>query len=166
MLAAHIWKEESIRVETEEEERERRTKRTGSKTTEGEEENKTESEETEAARKTWETRQATKNRGNKTLEEMGFNEKAESSSSGGRIRRRERCQQDNETYEHPKEKDSKKPKTRHIKDKTETKREKREQNKHRRKELREKLEGQIREWSQGEPEGDEITEMQEKFGIK
>ena len=112
MLAAYIWKEESFRVEMEEEEKERRTKKTKTKTTEAEEEDKTESEETEATRKTWEVRQTTKNMENETLEGMGFNEKAESSSRGGRIRRTEQYQQSNETHEYPKEQDSEKPKNR------------------------------------------------------
>jgi hypothetical protein len=45
----------------------------------------------------------------KTLEGMGFNEKAESSSRGERIRKREPYQKDSETYEYSKEKDGKIP---------------------------------------------------------
>ena len=107
MLAAYIWKEELFRVEMEEEEKGRRTKMTKTKTTETEEENKTESGEMEATRETWEARQTTRNMKDKTLEGMGFNERAESSSRGGQIRRREQYQQSNEMHEYPKEKSSK-----------------------------------------------------------
>ena len=71
----------------------------------------------------------------KTLEGMGFNEKAESSSRGERIQKREQYQKDSETYEYPKEKDGGNPRIGHV------------SNKRKRKELKEKLEGQIREWS-------------------
>ena len=93
---------------------------------------------------------------------MGFNKKAESSSRGGRIRQREQYQQGSEKYEYPKEKDSKKPKTGHVRDKTETEREVRERKRRKKNELRARLEGQIREWSQGESERDEITENARK----
>ena len=65
-------------------------------------------------------------------------------------------------YEYLKEKDSKKSKTGHVNDKTETGREIRERNKRKENELSTRLEGQIREWSQGEPESDEITESARK----
>ena len=71
-------------------------------------------EDAEAARKTWETRQVSKNMGDEALEGMRFNGTAESSSRGERIRKREQYQKDNETYEYPKEKGSKNPKTRHV----------------------------------------------------
>ena len=61
MLAAYIWKEESFRVEMEEEEKGRRTKLTKAKAIKTEEENKTESGEMEATRETWEARQTIRN---------------------------------------------------------------------------------------------------------
>ena len=150
LLAAHIWKEESFRVEMDEEEKGRRTKKTKDETTEMEEENKTEFREIEATRETWEARQIVRNMEDKTLEGMGFNEKAESSSRGERIRKREQYQRDSETYEYSKEKDGKNPRIGHV------------SNKRKRKELKEKLEGQIREWSRGEKGKDEITTNAEK----
>ena len=104
----------------------------------------------EATQTTWETRQASKNAGRETLEEMGFNGRAESSSRGECIRKREQYQKDNETYKYPREKVSKNPKTQHV------------SNKQNRRELKEKLEGQIQEWSRGEIEKDEITTNAEK----
>ena len=71
-------------------------------------------------------------------------------------------QKSNETYEYPKEKDSKNPKTQHIKEGTQTERRLRKGSKRRRKELKEKLEDQIREWSQGGTKKDEITENAKK----
>ena len=100
--------------------REKRTKQTKTETTEIEEENEKGQEEAEAARTTWEIRQARKNAGKAALEEMGFNWGAESSSRGERIRKREQYQSSNETYEYPKENDSKNPKIQHIKEGTET----------------------------------------------
>ena len=117
MLATYIWKEESTRIaedNEEERQRERRTKLTGTETTKIGEESEKEREEEEATQTTWETRQASKNAGKETLEEMGFNGRAEPSSRGERIRKREQYQKDNETYEYPKEKGSKNPKTRHV----------------------------------------------------
>ena len=57
----------------------------------------------EAPRETWEARQTIRNMEDKTLEGMGFNEKAESSSRGERIRKREQYQKDSETYEYSRE---------------------------------------------------------------
>ena len=173
MLAAYIWKEESTRIEEEEEEeeeeekqKERRTKRTGTETTEVEEENKNKQEETEAAQKTWETRQASKNMGDEALEGMGFNGRVEPSSRGERIRKREQYQKSNETYEYPREKDSKTPKTQHIKERTETERGLRKRNKRKRTELKERLGGHIKKWSQGETKNDKITENAKKVQNK
>ena len=108
LLAAHIWKEETIRIEEEEEEERqkgRRTKKTRAETTKSDRENETEREETRAKQRTWETRQVSKSMGNKTLEEMGFNGKAESSSRGERIRKREQYQKSCEEYEYPRKRD-------------------------------------------------------------
>ena len=150
MLAVYIWKAGLCRVKMEEEEKGRRTKMTKTKMIETEEENETESGEMEATRETWEARQTTRNMEDKTLEGMGFNEKAEPSSRGERMRKRKQYQKDNKTYESPKEKDGKNPRTGHV------------SNKRKRKELKEKLEDQIREWSRGEIEKDEITTNAEK----
>ena len=104
MLAAYIWKEESARIEEEnreEQQRESRTKQTGTETTEIGEEREKGREEEEATRTTWETRQVSKNAGKETLEELGFNGRAEPSSRVERIRKREQYQKSNETYEYP-----------------------------------------------------------------
>ena len=101
-----------------------------------EEENKKGREEEKATRTTWETRQASTNAGKKTLEEMCFNGRAESSSRGERIRKKEEEHGIDERQ--------------------------RKYNKRKRKELQEKLEDQIREWNRGETERDEITENASK----
>ena len=89
---------------------------------------------------------------------MGFNERAESSSRGGRIRRGEQYQQSEEIHEYPKGRHSKTPKTGQGKDRAETERGVRAERKRKRTELRTRLESQIEEWSQQEPEGEEMTE--------
>jgi hypothetical protein len=106
----------------------------------------------------WEARQTTKRAEDTTLREMGFNEGAESSSRGGRIRRREQYQQSQEVYKYPKERHGKTPKTGQDKDRAEREREARAERKRLKIELRTKLETQIEEWSQREPEGEEMTE--------
>ena len=139
MLAAYIWNEEATRIEEEnggEQQRERRTKQTGAEQTEIEEKDREGREEEKATRTMWETRQASINAGKKTLEEMGFNGRAESSSRGERIRKKEEKHEINERQ--------------------------RRYNKRKRKELEEKLEEQIREWNRGETERDEITENASK----
>ena len=78
---------------------------------------KTESGEMEATRETWEARQIVRNMEDKTLGGMGFNEKAESSSRGERVRKREQYQKDNETYEYSKEKGGKNPRIGHVSNK-------------------------------------------------
>ena len=88
----------------------------------------------------------------------GFNEEAESSSRGGRIRRREHYQQSQEIYEYPKERNSKTLKTGQGKDRAETERERRAKRKRKKTDLREKLKDQTEKWSQQEPEGEEMTE--------
>ena len=117
MLAAHIWKEETIRIEGEEEEQKqkgRRTNKTGIETTKLDRENETEQEETSAAQRTWEPRQVSKN--------MGFDGEAESSSRGERIRKREQYQRSCEEYKYPRKKDRQNPKIQNTKGKTETER--------------------------------------------
>ena len=158
MLAGYIWREESFRVEMEKEERGKRMKKTKTKEAETDEEDKEESEEMEATQATWEAKHTTKRTEDTTLREMGFNEKAESSSRGGRIRRREQYQQSQETYEYPQERHSKTPKTGQGKDRAETEREVRVERKRKKTEFRTKLENQVQEWSQQEPEGEEMTE--------
>ena len=81
LLAAHIWREESFRVEMEKEGKVKRTKMTTAKRTETEEEDEKELEEKEMTRGMWEARQMTKEAEDTTLREMGFDARAESSSN-------------------------------------------------------------------------------------
>ena len=95
LLATHVWREEATRIEEEEEEvrqKESRTKQTGARTTEQKGSNEKDQENIEVERKTWETKQASKDRANKTLKEMGFNGEPESNSRGERIRKKEQNQ--------------------------------------------------------------------------
>ena len=73
-----------------------------------------------AAPETWEIRQGSKHRGNKTLEEMGFDKRAESSSRGERIRKREQYQKSSEVYKYPEGKDQRNPKIQKVREKKET----------------------------------------------
>ena len=81
-----------------------------------------------------------------------------SSSRGERIRKREQYQKSNETcIRIPKRKGSKNPRTQHIKEGTEIERGLGRFNKQKQKEVKEKLEDQIRKWSQGETKTDKTT---------
>ena len=118
MLAAYVWEEEVMRTEEEEEEEEEkcegnRTKRTGTGEKQGEKEGREIGGEEEVATpETWEVRQRNRHRRSETLMEMGFNEKAETSSRGERIRKREQYQKCNEEYDYPQGKGKETPKFR------------------------------------------------------
>ena len=124
MLAACTWKEEAIRIEAEEEEEKQEgkgTKQTGTgEKREEDGEREIEKEDEGAAPETWEIRQGSKHRGNKTLEEMGFDKRAESSSRGERIRKREQYQKSSEVYKYPEGKDQRNPKIQKVREKKET----------------------------------------------
>ena len=77
---------------------------TGQEDSEADETNKAEREEARKTRQGWETRQANKATEDNTLEEVGCNDKAEASSRGERIRKREQYQGECEEHEYPRKK--------------------------------------------------------------
>ena len=98
LLATHIWKEEIARIEgeeDEEEQKERRTNKTRNQTTDKESHNEIDEEVPKAESKTWDKNMANKEKAHKALKE-----KAESSSTGARIRKRAENRKSQEEYEY------------------------------------------------------------------